>query len=195
MHGKPRILPHLVLHLIVGIFLAFPVWVTSQLPTTWIDLKRNGNQVDLEASTCLLWVIPFQSLRIEQLGKVETKPGNIKVNETEGPKILVLQGINGSAELPVSLKSAEELEDRINGFLASADSELSLWSTAHPGISIFCGAWAVIFISIYILYLLSWLVPHRLQWRALDWWLGRIPLKCRIRTEIDARRHEFENRE
>jgi hypothetical protein len=193
MPGKSNILPHLVLHLIMVIFLAFPVWVTSLLPTTWIDLKRNGNQVNMEATIRLLFVIPFQRVRIEKLEEAGTKSGTIKVNETEGPKMLVLRGIDATAELPVSMRSASKLENRINGFLASTDSELSLRSTAHPGISIFCGVWAAIFISIYILYLVSWLVPHRLQWKVFDRVIGWLPVKSRIRTEIEARRHEFEN--
>jgi len=190
MSRKPSVVPHLVLHLIVAIFLAFPIWVTSMLPTTWIDLDRTDGRVDLKAKTCLLFVIPFQTARIEGVERVETKPGNIKVNETEGPELIVLKGGGETVELLVSVRSAKKFKDRIDRFLSSSDSKLSLRSTAHRGVSIFCGLWAALFISIYVFYLLSWLVPHELQWRFLECIIERLPTTNRFRNEIEVHLRE-----
>lgn len=193
MSSRPSLKGHLTLHLIMVIFLSFPIWVTSMLPTTWIELERNDGQVNLEAEVCLLIVIPFRTIRIEGLERVETKPGTIRINETEGPDMLVLEGSGGTAELLALQSAAPNLKKRINEYISSSStSKLSLRTTSHTGISIFCAVWAAFFLSIYAFYLLSWLVPQNMQWAFLDLLLKRLPAGNAFRSKMDAHRKDYE---
>ncbi|MEZ5302711.1 MAG: hypothetical protein R3F11_19050 [Verrucomicrobiales bacterium] len=180
---------HLTLHLIVAIFLAVPVAVTWQLPTTWISLDRAGGGVSLKARVCLLFAIPFRTVELSDVEAVDSylAPGPPPQRTTRRIRsraipmgTVVVSGPGGEAEFPVAAKNIGPLKERLGGFLADPSArDLSFVFTAHRGISVFCGVWATIFIGIYAIYVLSWIIPQQIQWRFVDWVFRLLPAKGR----------------
>lgn len=198
-YDKPSLKGHLVMHLIMVIFVGFPAFVTWMLPASWVTLTRDDGQVSMKARVCLLYLIPYKTFGLTGVETVESKirpgekfdidPGSWAGDGTsEAMGKLILRGSGGSAELQVDAGRARVSEDRIQRYLAApAESELSLFATAHRAIGIFCGIWAGLFLSIYAFYLLSWTVPDKAQLWLLDQVLKRLRPDNAIRSAIENR--------
>lgn len=196
---KPSLKGHLVMHLIMVIFVGFPAWVTWMLPASWVTFTQDGDQVSMKAQVCLLYLIPYQTIELAGVEKVESeiRPGrktesrageHFHDRTSEAMGKLILRGRGKSVELQVDAGRTRMVEERVQRYLADpSQAGLSLVIVAHRAIGIFCGIWAGFFLSIYAFYLLSWTVPDKAQLWLLDQILKRLRPDNAIRSAIETR--------
>jgi hypothetical protein len=124
--------------------IVFPGFVTTIVPASWVVYERLGDRVSATARTCVFYVIPWKTQRIDQVtgiddrfveGHITTQRenGRTTTGRTEDEAFLIIQGADEqSISVPVSPFSVESVVARSEEFLAQpATPRLRLFVIAN----------------------------------------------------------------
>lgn len=115
------------------ICVVFPGAVTLMAPTTWLTFDRNGEAVRCTTRTCVFFVVPFKTQKIDHVTSIsdrersgrterERKFGRTtnKIVHVDGEGFLQIHGVGDQlVEVSVSPVSLENVVDKSNDFLSS----------------------------------------------------------------------------
>lgn len=134
-----------------GLFVGFPALFTAIAPVSWVHLERRDGQVQATARVCLLFVVPYKTMRVSPVTEIGDRfvagtttrtrqPGRDKLTTSEDEGFLVLRGENQTAEVPVTPFNLDSVLERVDGFLHDPQAqELRLFVVANWKFSVFGG--------------------------------------------------------
>jgi len=147
----------------VGVLLLVGILViaTGVAPVSWIILERIDGEVRARTQSCVFFVVPYRTIRIEPVTGIETRTrsGSVTRERRSGRPdryvtaddvgYLKIEGPTRSAEVPVAPSSLDSIEEKARGFLADTQAvELKLFVVANWTLSLVFSGLATVFYGI-----------------------------------------------
>jgi len=172
---RDRIFGHgLILLFCVG----FPGFVTWIAPVTWMTFRRQDGRVEMKARVCLFFLLPFRQEEVAEVTGVDEQTiagtrekwnigtaddqKNYVTSESEG--FLVVHGREQEARIAVSPASLSDIKSKVRDFLNDpAGANLQIFTVANWKIGVVLGGILCLFTVLYVVGLLSWLLPSSRQ--------------------------------
>jgi hypothetical protein len=166
-------------HVIALVFLVgFPAAVTWAAPVTWMTFTRHDGRVEMRAKVCMFFVLPFRHEDIAEVTGVDeqtiagtrekwnmgTADDQKRDMTTESEGTLIVQGRGEEARISVSPASLSDVKEKVRDFLKDTGAaKLQLFAPANWKVSVVVGSFVCLFTVLYVVGLLSWLVPSSWQ--------------------------------
>jgi hypothetical protein len=153
-------------HLIVFfICIVFPGLTTGMAPATWLTFERNDDGVRCTTRTCVFFVVPFRTQRVEHVTKIEhrERTGRTerqrslgrttdKTVHVDGEGFLQIHGLdNEFAEVSVSPASIKTVAAKATEFLnASSPNATTIFAIANWKFGAIMGGVLSLFTLLYV---------------------------------------------
>lgn len=145
-------------------FVVLPALLTATMPVTWTTFSRQGDRVEMKASVCLFFVVPFRHESVTAVTGVEKRSsggGSRRIGghgsdrntmvHTAKVGFLTVKGSEQEAEIAVAVGDLEEVQRKVQSFLADkAAPELKLFTVANWTVSAIIGGIATFFAALYL---------------------------------------------
>ena len=98
-----------------GLFcVGVPALMTAMAPVSWLELRREGQQVNATVQTCIFFVIPYRTKELTDVRSVDStvrvgqrvRDNNHKEHTPESEGMLTLQSGNAESKLSISVSPA-----------------------------------------------------------------------------------------
>ncbi len=166
-HGnRPTFGGLLLQHVIVFLIcVVFPGGVTLMAPATWLTFERSQETVRCTARTCVFFVVPFKTQKIDQVTSIgnrersgkterERKYGRTtdKIVHVDGEGLLQIHGaVDQLVEVSVSPASLENVVKKSNDFLNSTqEGSSTLFAIANWKFGAIMGGILTSFTALYV---------------------------------------------
>ncbi len=143
--------------------IGMPAAVTAIAPVSWIKFQRQGDRVTAEAKTCLLFVIPYKTARIDPvlgfgdrtnngtLTRSRRSGGSDHYVRSEAEGFLAIQGKDDAVEIPVTPYNLKSVLEKSEAFLKDPKStDLRLFVVANWKFSVIAGGLVSLFTVLYV---------------------------------------------
>jgi hypothetical protein len=160
---------------------AFPAAVTWLVPVTWTTFTRRDGRVEMTAKVCLFFVLPFRREDLAEVTGVGTQTiageqekwntgtadDQKRYITTESEGYLLVHGRDREVRIAASPVGLDGAETKVREFLNNpAAANLRLFTVANWKTSVVVGGVLCLFTVLYIVGLLSWLLPSSWQRRS-----------------------------
>ena len=140
----------------IGVLLGALAIATGVAPVSWIKFERNGSQVRARVQSCVFFIVPYHTVWVESVEKLDTRIQTGSKQRRAGRDIpnkkaddvgyLSIEGPNGSAEVPIAPSSLSSVKEKSLSFLANAQAtELEIFVVANWLFSLVFSGLATIF--------------------------------------------------
>ena len=144
----------------VGVLLLVGILViaTGVAPVSWITFERMDGQVRARTQSCVFFIVPYHTTRIDPVTRIDTRTrsGSVtrerrtgspdRYRKADDVGYLKIEGPSQSAEVPVAPSSLESIEEKAQGFLADTQAvELKLFVVANWTLSLVFSGLATVF--------------------------------------------------
>ena len=161
------------------VFVGFPALATAIAPVSWITLERAAGQVNAQAKTCLLFLIPYRTQTIEAVDRISERYVAGEYNDdssrhhrdrtkSENQGFMVIHSRDQVIEIPVTPVNLKPVCDDARDFLDKPDAtQLKLFVVANWKFSVILGGLLSLLTVFYFVVLsfdLGLKLIHGLQW-------------------------------
>ncbi|MFO0914815.1 MAG: hypothetical protein U0795_17790 [Pirellulales bacterium] len=139
----------------------FPGFVTAVAPVSWVKLTRADGRVSAVAHTCVFFVIPYSTQRLDQVvsvgdrrvaGEWSRERSTRKRHRSEDQGFLQLNGPDETIEVSVSPVNVKDIRERVEAFLGDAGRpELRFWTVANWKFSVIFGGLTSLLTVLYVI--------------------------------------------
>jgi len=156
----------------------FPALTTWLAPVTWTTFTRHDGRVEMKAKVCLFFVLPFRHEAVAEVTGVDehtiagtrekwtsgTADDQKEYITTESEGFLVVHGREQVARIAVSPANLSDVARQVSGFLNDPTAaQLPLFTVLNWKTSVVAGGILSLFTVLYLVGLLSWLLPSSWQ--------------------------------
>jgi hypothetical protein len=148
--------------LALALFVGFPALVTAIAPVSWVKFERRDGQVSATARVCLLFVLPYKTMRVSPVlgigdrfvGGTVTRTNRVgrdRATKSEDEGFLVIHGDGQVAEVPVTPFNLKSVVQRSTDFLEDQQAtELKLFLVANWKFSVVMGGLISLLTLLYV---------------------------------------------
>ncbi|MEQ1840659.1 MAG: hypothetical protein ABL994_09625 [Verrucomicrobiales bacterium] len=145
----------------VGVLLLIGILViaTGVAPVSWITFERIDGKVRARTQSCVFFIVPYHTTRIEPVTRIDTRTRSGSDNrerrtgrtdryvKADDVGYLKIEGPSQSAEVPVAPSSLKSIEEKARGFLDDTRAvEIKLFVVANWTLSlVFSGLATVLY--------------------------------------------------